>query len=164
MHAPPVLLITAGYDPLREKDEFYAGKLRTATHAEFDASKTLSCWHQYLDECPPDKAEIHAVSMVCRTTVGSHSGTAEALSVAMASSSLRRWPTEVTPMLIRSSAVSLAAPRCRYHCRGTPIHSAQVPNPATRPLRPCGDPRPEIGNAASAMITLYLDKSRTLSV
>src|SRR5215469_11800973 len=109
MHAPPVLVITAGYDPLREKDEFYAGKLRTATHAEFDASKTLSCWHQYLDECPPDEAEIHAVSMVCCTTVGSHSGTAEALSVAMASSSLRRWPTEVTPMLIRSSAVSFGS-------------------------------------------------------
>jgi acetyl esterase/lipase len=30
MHAPPVLVITAESDPLREKDEFYAGKLRTA--------------------------------------------------------------------------------------------------------------------------------------
>ena len=55
MHAPPVLVITAGYDPLREKDEFYAGKLRTATHAEFDASKTLSCWHQYLDVAVADE-------------------------------------------------------------------------------------------------------------
>jgi|SRR6516165_724937 hypothetical protein len=36
------------------------------------ATKTLSGWHQYLDECPPDEAEIHAVSMACRTTVGSH--------------------------------------------------------------------------------------------
>src|SRR5215472_17882936 len=30
------------------------------------------CWHQQLDECPPDEAEIHAVSMACRTTVVSH--------------------------------------------------------------------------------------------
>jgi hypothetical protein len=29
--------------------------------------------------------------------------------VAIASSSLRRWPTEVTPMLIRSSAVSFGS-------------------------------------------------------
>ena len=37
----------------------------------------------------------------------------EALSVAMASSSLRRWPTEVTPMLIRSSAVSFGSTSAR---------------------------------------------------
>jgi len=30
MHPPPVLVITAECDPLSEKDEFYAGKLRTA--------------------------------------------------------------------------------------------------------------------------------------
>ena len=35
-------------------------------------AKTLSCSHQYLGECPPDEAEIHAVSMACHTTVGSH--------------------------------------------------------------------------------------------
>jgi len=31
-------------------------------------AKTLSCWHQYLDECPPWREEVHAVSMACRTT------------------------------------------------------------------------------------------------
>jgi len=30
MRAPPVLVITAEYEPPREKDEFCAGKLRTA--------------------------------------------------------------------------------------------------------------------------------------
>jgi len=30
MHTLPVLVVTAEYDPLREKDEFDAGKLRTA--------------------------------------------------------------------------------------------------------------------------------------
>jgi len=30
MHPPPVLVITAECDPLSERDEFYAGKLRTA--------------------------------------------------------------------------------------------------------------------------------------
>jgi hypothetical protein len=30
MHAPPVLVITAQYDPLCDEDEFYLGKLRTA--------------------------------------------------------------------------------------------------------------------------------------
>src|SRR5215472_12076257 len=34
--------------------------------------KTLSCWHQYPDECPPDETEVRAVSMACRTTVVSH--------------------------------------------------------------------------------------------
>jgi len=28
MHAPPILVITAEYDPPRKKDEFCAGKLR----------------------------------------------------------------------------------------------------------------------------------------
>src|SRR5215472_4851597 len=45
---------------------------RAANARSILRAKTLSCWHQYLDECPPDETEVHAVSMACRTTVGSH--------------------------------------------------------------------------------------------
>ena len=33
-------------------------------------AKTLSCWHKYLDECPPGETEINAISMACCATVG----------------------------------------------------------------------------------------------
>src|SRR5215831_13445303 len=41
-------------------------------NASAPRAKTLSCWHQYPDECPPDETEVHAVSIACRTTVVSH--------------------------------------------------------------------------------------------
>lgn len=74
---------------------------------------------------------------------------------AIALSSLRRWPTKVTPMLIRSRRLASAAPRRRYHFRGTPTHSAQAPNPAARPLRPCCDPRAHRSDNRSST-TIYL--------
>jgi hypothetical protein len=36
-----------------------------------DARRRYFAQHQQLNECPADKAEINAVSMACRTTVGS---------------------------------------------------------------------------------------------
>ncbi len=52
-------------------------------------------------------------------------GTA-APSAAIASSSRRRCPTEVTPRSFRSSAVSSAAPLRRSRCRGTPARIARA--------------------------------------
>jgi len=42
MHAPLVLAITAEYDTLRDEDEFYAGKLRTASVAAFFTTRTFA--------------------------------------------------------------------------------------------------------------------------
>jgi hypothetical protein len=48
-------------------------RVQTLTTIQFrSGAETLSCWHQYLDECPPDKTEVLAVSIACRITVVSH--------------------------------------------------------------------------------------------
>ncbi len=59
---------------------------------------------------------------------------------AIASSNLRRCPTEATPRPVRSSAVSRAAPRRRRHCRGTPGCSAPGPSLRAKPRCPRAPP------------------------
>ena len=53
-------------------------------------------------------------------------------SKAIAARSLRRWPTEVTPMLIRSSDVSSGGASNRHHCRGMQARIGRAPARAAR--------------------------------
>jgi hypothetical protein len=63
-------------------------------------------------------------------------------SPAIAARSLRRWPTEVTPMLIKSSAVSCGSTSASIsRCRGMQARIVRAPARAATPLRPCADPR-----------------------
>ena len=60
---------------------------------------------------------------------------------AIAANSLRRWPTEVTPMLIRSSAVSCGSTSPSTSFRRMQVRIVRAPARVATPLRPCGDPR-----------------------
>ena len=61
------------------------------------------------------------------TRAGSSAGVASGRNAAIASSSRRRWPIEVTPRSLSSSAVRWAKPRHRRHSRGMPPRIAPRP-------------------------------------
>src|SRR5262249_43696611 len=71
---PPIAIRTALTECRPQNCERNAPRICWHTHATISPAgiRKRRCWHQELNECPPDEAEIHAVAMACRTTVGYH--------------------------------------------------------------------------------------------